>query len=92
MADNLVKPLMDQAFFTQRFDETNLGFRPDSAMNSARQEIAKIQLEAEIRDFVPNNVWRKEIEKQLEKGHVEQDPEITRLLQIGLRQGRFTNG
>ena len=89
MADNLVKPLMDQAFFIQRFDETNVGFRPDSAMNSARQEIAKIQLESEIRDFVPNNVWRKEIEKQLEKGHVEQDPEITRLLQIGLRQNKI---
>ena len=64
MAENKIKPLMDQQYFAATFDETTVGFRADLYQVGALQSIERNNIEQQIRDFVPNSEWRKNVEEK----------------------------
>lgn len=89
MAENKIKPLMDQQYFAAKFDETTVGFRADLYQVGALQSIERNNIEQQIRDFVPNSEWRKNVEEKLEKGIVIDDPEVNKAITDGLRLGKL---
>lgn len=88
MPENKIKPEMDQNFFTQRFDETNVGFRANMAMNSAAQAIEDTKLRTAIERFVPNDQWREIILAETKKtGALTLDNETAAILEKELSKG-----
>ena len=90
MAENKIKPLMDQQFFAAEFNETTVGFRANLYQVGALQEIERNTIEQQIRDFVPNDEWRKDVEEKFKKGIVYSDPEVNKAISDGLRLGKLT--
>lgn len=88
MAENKIKPVMDEAFFNQPFHETNVGFRADMMQNSLSQSIQRTKIESQIRDFVPNDEWRENVMKASEKaGYLTLDDESAAFLKAEFAKG-----